>query len=163
MECTVWNWTPHPGYYRNRWDADSLLAHPAYGNYHAQPAQSCPCYDIVALNLTDPATPRVAQQVSMTGTPTPVKTLLDSSEGDTLWAATLSIARPPLSQYPVSRIRPRSSCRVSLLVQALRQQYRSRLVPLHASRIPSPSGLKSMKKWRSGSSITRLCRRSLCE
>lgn len=100
MECIVWDETPHPGYCLYSWDDDILLDYPAHGNYRAQPAPFCPGYDTVALAATELAAPRVAQRDPGTGTPPPIETVLDSGHGDTLWAAALSIARPPLPRVP---------------------------------------------------------------
>lgn len=117
--------------------------------------------------LLKPPAPRNAlmpdqfDAVHKTGTPPPIEDTLDSENGDTPWAVTLSIERPPLPR--VRRIAEAATTRpyAPSPCQALCFRYRSELGPSHSSRTLLVLELKSMGKGSSGSLITRSCRRLL--
>lgn len=160
VKYVIWEETPPPSYCRYSGVDDSIHDYVAHGNYYAQPAFSCPGHDTVSPDATKLATLWVVQHVLETATSPPVETFLDSRNNT---RRELRHCRLHVSHFPgyfVARSRPRSIRRPPLLVLALCVRYRSRLVPWHCSRIPSPFGLTSLWKRRSGSSFTWLRRRS---
>lgn len=92
--------SPASGYCRYSWDDESFPGYSAHGTCHPQPSPTCPDYDAKAINATKLVTSQVARRVTEAGSLPPVEILLDSGNGNTSWAATLSMACSPLPRVP---------------------------------------------------------------